>query len=266
MNWGVQVEETSIGWGRTFHLAVDRLMVDATLLKGRLPVLGRSGSGKSTLLYLLSFLKYPKEGWVRWLFPDNERVVWGREGIDRGSSTLTMTDLRRRYFGFAYQRSTLTPYLSVRENLRYPLMLLGEMSEEEIDEQVHRAVNQILLCGQDGGIDHEGDSLDGLLARYPNELSGGQLQRVALAQAMIHNPYVLFADEPTGNLDAATRREVMAVVDRWLEQGNRLFIWVTHHVSDAVDSRVSHRVLVAQGKCRLSGQSGQTQAAFFDGV
>ena len=263
MNWGVQVEGASIGWGRTFHLSVDRLTADATLLRGRLPVLGRSGSGKSTLLYLLSVLKYPKEGWVRWLFPDNERVVLGRDGIEKNSSTLTMTELRRKYFGFAYQRSTLTPYLRVRENLRYPLMLQGTMTEAEIDTQVQIAVNQILLCGQNGGVDQEGDTLEALLERYPNELSGGQLQRVALAQAMIHNPYVLFADEPTGNLDVATRKDVMAVVDRWLDQGNRLFIWVTHHVSDAVDSRVSHRILVAQGKCRLSGPSGPSPSTLF---
>ncbi|MBF0159494.1 MAG: ATP-binding cassette domain-containing protein [Magnetococcales bacterium] len=264
MSWGASVDGAIIGWGRTFHLDIDQMEIDMGSLSGRLPVLGRSGSGKSTLLYMLSFLKYPTQGWVRWLFPDGERAVWGRHGLETGSSTVTINQLRRRYFGFSYQRSTLTPYLRVRENLRYPLMLQDEMSEQEIDEQVHLAISQVLLCGQNGGNSQEGDSMEALMERYPHELSGGQLQRVALAQAMIHNPYVLFADEPTGNLDAATRKEVMSVVDRWLEQGNRLFIWVTHHVSDAVDARVRQRILVSQGKCHLTGHKGGKGSALDD--
>ncbi|MBF0125371.1 MAG: ATP-binding cassette domain-containing protein, partial [Magnetococcales bacterium] len=170
MSWGAAIEGAVIGWGRTFHLGVDNLDIDMSALSGRLPVLGRSGSGKSTLLYLLSFLKYPTRGWVRWLFPDGERAVWGRRGLELGSSSVTITQIRRRYFGFSYQRSTLTPYLRVRENLRYPLMLQDELSEQEINEQVYLAVSQVLLCGQNGGSGQEGDSMEALMERYPRSV------------------------------------------------------------------------------------------------
>ncbi|MBF0623929.1 MAG: ATP-binding cassette domain-containing protein [Magnetococcales bacterium] len=256
MSWGVQVDQAEVGWGTSFKLEVSQLAVDTETVSARLPVLGRSGSGKSTMLYLLTFLKRPRKGWVRWTFPDGARAAWGKKGLDRRGTDPDITALRRRYFGFAYQRSTLTSYLNVEENLRYPLILQGGLTRGEIDEQVHLAVQQVLLCGQGEDMFHaqDDDAVEAFLRRYPNQLSGGQLQRVALAQAMIHNPHVLFADEPTGNLDAATRKEVMAVVDRWLEQGDRLFIWVTHHVSDAVDNRVTHRILVSQGKCELQGR------------
>ncbi|MBF0186521.1 MAG: ATP-binding cassette domain-containing protein [Magnetococcales bacterium] len=253
VGWGCTIESAVVGWGDAFHLEVQNLVIDRHTISGRLPVLGRSGSGKSTLLYLLTFLKLPLEGRVTWSFPDGHRAVYDANGLDRDASTMSMTELRRRYFGFAYQRSTLTPYLTVRENLRYPLALRGEMTEGEIEIRVHEAINQVLLCGQGGKTTRGENSLESLMHRFPNELSGGQLQRVALAQAMIHDPMVLFADEPTGNLDAATRKEVMAVVDRWLDQGDRLLIWVTHHLSDALDARVSHRLIVSHGRCNLQG-------------
>ncbi len=107
----------------------------------------------------------------------------------------------------------------------------------------------------------EDTSPEEFLDRYPNELSGGQFQRVALAQAMIHDPHVLFADEPTGNLDADTRQEVMGLVDRWLAKGDRMVIWVTHHRSDAVDPRVSHWLMVANNRCLLRLKGGKKSAA-----
>ncbi|MEO5370084.1 MAG: ATP-binding cassette domain-containing protein [Magnetococcus sp. DMHC-1] len=257
MTWGVEITEAEVGWGDTFRLTVDDIHVEAETISRRLPVLGRSGSGKSTLLYLLTFLKKPRRGTVRWVFPNGAQAQWGPKGLERRHSDVDMTELRRRYFGFAYQRSTLTPYLNVGENLRYPLQLHGGLPNHEIEDQVQMAVQQVLICGQGEDMYHSDsqDVVGAFLKRYPNQLSGGQLQRVALAQAMIHNPNVLFADEPTGNLDAATRKEVMAVVDRWLDQGDRLLIWVTHHVSDAVDPRVTHRILVSHGHCQLQGRT-----------
>ncbi len=255
MRWGCKIDAAVVGWGRSFQLEANNLRLDSKSLSGRLPVLGRSGSGKSTLLYLLNFLKRPQRGQVRWLFPDGNRVIFGPNGLDRARSTISMEDIRRHYFGFAYQTSTLTPYLTVGENLHYPLALQGGMTQAEMEEKTYDAVNQVLLCGQGGDTIQGDDSVGALLRRYPNELSGGQLQRVALAQAMIHNPHVLFADGPTGNLDAATRKEVMNVVNKWQEKGDRLLVWVTHHLSDALDSRVSHRLLVSNGRCKLQSSS-----------
>ncbi|MEG3638530.1 ABC transporter ATP-binding protein [Magnetococcus sp. PR-3] len=257
MGWGFQIEKPgSTGWGNTFSLEVGGLGLDANNVSGRLPVLGRSGSGKSTLLYLLTFMKKPRSGVVHWTFPDGHQAAWGKRGLVGRYSTLNLTEIRRRYFGFAYQRSTLTPYLTVRENLRTPLLLRGEWSNKEIEEKVADGINKILMAGQASGRSRGEDSLDKFMNRYPNELSGGQLQRVALMQAMIHDPVVLFADEPTGSLDAATRKEVMGVVDQWLGQGDRLLIWVTHHLSDAMDPRVTHRIVVSHGRCHLQRNEG----------
>ncbi|MBF0358119.1 MAG: ATP-binding cassette domain-containing protein [Magnetococcales bacterium] len=255
MKWGVQIRSANVGWGGTFDLRVGGLKLEAGEISGRLPVLGRSGSGKSTLLYLLTFLKKPSDGWVRWVFPDGNRATWGPKGLDTKASTLSLTDIRRRCFGFAYQNSTLTPYLRVRENLRYPLELLGGMSKDEMDRRVYAAMDRVLLR-DNSGVRIEETTAEEFLERFPNELSGGQFQRVALAQAMIHDPHVLFADEPTGNLDSETRREVMGLVDRWLAKGDRLVIWVTHHQSDALDPKVSHWLMVSNNRCHLRLKGG----------
>lgn len=256
MSWGVQVRAATVSWGGIFDLHVGGLKLDSTQISGRLPVLGRSGSGKSTLLYLLTFLKRPREGSISWTFPDGNRAVWGPKGLERAQSSLTLTQIRRHCFGFAYQNSTLTPYLRVRENLRYPLELLGGLTDEEMDRRVHAAMDRILLRDETGSRLEE-TSPEEFLERFPNELSGGQFQRVALAQAMIHDPYVLFADEPTGNLDEETRREVMSLVDRWLTKGDRMVIWVTHHQSDAHDPRVSHWLMLAKNRCHLRLKGGE---------
>lgn len=256
MSWGMQVRTATVTWGNAFNLHVGGLRLDSSQISGRLPVLGRSGSGKSTLLYLLTFLKRPTEGMVRWTFPDGHRAVWGPKGLDKEESTLSLTQIRRQCFGFAYQNSTLTPYLRVRENLRYPLELLGGFSKEEMNRRVHAAMDRVLLRDE-AGVRIEETTPEEFLERFPNELSGGQFQRVALAQAMIHDPYVLFADEPTGNLDADTRQEVMALVDRWLAKGDRMVIWVTHHRSDAIDPRVSHWLMVANNRCLLRLKGGK---------
>ncbi|MEO5378535.1 MAG: ATP-binding cassette domain-containing protein [Magnetococcus sp. DMHC-6] len=254
MNWGVQINSATVGWGDSFTLTVGGLKLDATAISGRLPVLGRSGSGKSTLLYLMTFLKRPKQGSVQWIFPQGEKATWGPKGLDRANSTVSLKNLRRRYFGFAYQTSTLTPYLRVRENLMYPLILRGDMNQADMERKVHSTMDRILLRDSDGRRLEE-TSPEEFLERYPSELSGGQFQRVALAQAMIHDPLVLFADEPTGNLDVETRREVMSLVDRWLTLGTHMVIWVTHHESDASDPQVSHRLLIEKHHCYLQSRN-----------
>ena len=256
MSWGVLIRSATVSWGNVFDLHVGGLRLDSDHISGRLPVLGRSGSGKSTFLYLLTFLKRPSEGFVSWTFPDGNRAVWGPKGLEKAESTLTLTQIRRRCFGFAYQSSTLTPYLRVRENLRYPLELLGELSKEEMDRRVHAAMDRVLLRDENGSRIEE-TTPEEFLERFPNELSGGQFQRVALAQAMIHDPYVLFADEPTGNLDTETRQEVMSLVDRWLSKGDRMVIWVTHHQSDANDPRVNHWLMIANNRCHLRLKGGK---------
>jgi putative ABC transport system ATP-binding protein len=186
--------------------------------------MGPSGQGKSTMLYLLGALKWPYIGTVTWEFPDGKRFSWG--GTSGGITAADANQLRRDRFGFAFQDSTLSPHLTVQENIAYPLLLQGKPWKHAL-ELADDQFTKVLLK-------EEKAKSGELLRRFPGRLSGGQRQRAALAQAMVHNPYVLFADEPTGQLDLYTRRQVMDVLLDWLcrDQGRRCLIWVTHHHMD----------------------------------
>ncbi|MCP4548452.1 MAG: ATP-binding cassette domain-containing protein [bacterium] len=206
----------------------------------RLPIIGRSGVGKSTQLYVMAALKWPSRGTVKWTFPDGRKFIWGAKGT--GLSSIDTVRLRRTYFGFAFQNSTLSDQLLVEENLRYPLRIQNDLMRTSNaarpetgaatdrgggNETVLETLRKVLLK-------EELEDISGILNRFPAQLSGGQRQRVALAQAMIHNPNVLFADEPAGNLDKASRLQVMRVLEDWLDQGKgkRMLVWVTHHPDD----------------------------------
>ena len=131
------------------------------------------------------------------------------------------------------------------DNLCYPLLFLGcpPARSRTIAQQ---ALSKVLLAG-------EKSRMDELCQRYPNTLSGGQLQRVALVQALIHQPFVLFADEPTGSLDPSTRRQVMDVLFGWVDNprqsGKRLLVWVTHHENDPARAQVLKYLQLAAGHC-----------------
>src|SRR5829696_7935277 len=140
-------------------------------------VMGPSGSGKSTLMHLLAGLDRPTEG----------TVVLGGEDIT-AMDDKALTRLRRRHIGFVFQTFNLLPTLTAEENVRLPLTIAGRRGRrggDRVDELLERV-------GLDGRRDHR-----------PSQLSGGQQQRVAIARALATEPTVLFADEPTGNLDSA---------------------------------------------------------------
>src|SRR5688500_13008979 len=147
-------------------------------------VVGPSGSGKSTLMHLLAGLDRPTEGSV---------------AIDSGDlaslNDTQLTKLRRKHVGFVFQFFNLLPMLTAEENVVLPLSLAGAKPEQAWIEQVLERVG-----------------LDGRRTHRPAELSGGQQQRVAIARALISRPTVLFADEPTGNLDSATGREILTLI------------------------------------------------------
>ena len=222
--WGGSFEDLSGGWAD--NPIFEGFSRNLTFVKGQefLPITGRSGCGKSTLMYLLAALKWPNEGTIRWTFPDKTKIVW------RAGELLSYEErqaLRTQYFGFAFQDSTLLPYLTVRQNLAYPLELLG-MKARQIEDRVRETLDWVIPKNA------EHESVEYFLPKYPVELSGGQRQRIAIAQALTKRPTVLFADEPTGNLDVSTRKEVMGGIGNWLAagEGKNAFVWVTHHETD----------------------------------
>jgi putative ABC transport system ATP-binding protein len=165
-------------------------------------ILGPSGSGKSTLLGLLAGLDRPTTGRV-WL-----------DGVELGSlSEDERARLRGQKVGFVFQSFQLIPTLTARENIQVPLELRGLEAQERADELLGRV---------------------GLIGRghhYPAQLSGGEQQRVALARAFSHRPRVLFADEPTGNLDAATGARVIELMSELNREVGTTLVLVTHDQS-----------------------------------
>jgi putative ABC transport system ATP-binding protein len=177
--------------------------VDAAIQRGELCVLiGRSGSGKSTLLNLIGGIDVPSAG---------EIVV---DGLPlAGASEATRTLFRRRHVGFVFQFFNLIPTLTVEENLRLPLELNGRPREAAV------ARARALLA--------EVDLADRGPA-FPEHLSGGEQQRVAVARALAHEPLLVLADEPTGNLDLDTGRQVLDLLDRLTRRAGRTMVMATH--------------------------------------
>ncbi len=182
--------------------------VNATICRGELVVLlGRSGSGKSTLLNLISGLDLPTAGDVIvdsvniTRLPEQERALF-----------------RRRSIGFVFQSFNLIPTLTVEENLLLPLELNGRTARQD-------RLAALELLAQVGLADRA--------RSFPDRLSGGEQQRVAIARALVHDPPLVLADEPTGNLDAETGRQVLALLDRLTRQSGKTMVLVTHS-SEAV--------------------------------
>ncbi len=193
--------------------------IDIDVFAGEsLCILGASGSGKTTLINLLSALDAPTEGE---LFIDGKNVI--------GLSENQLVDIRRGVIGYVFQKFHLIPTLSVAENVALPLMFLGmPYSDRDID---------VIL-----------DSV-GLLDRRthkPSELSGGQMQRVAVARALAVKPKVLIADEPTGNLDKQTGDDVFALFLDLVKQQNIGFILTTHNLELA--ERCDRVIVLEDGK------------------
>lgn len=164
-------------------------------------IMGSSGSGKSTLLNILGCLDRPSSG----------QYLLDGEDVSQLSDE-ALSAVRNRKIGFIFQSFHLLPRLSALENVALPL----RYSQVALPEALARAEQLLQQVGLGHRLDHR-----------PNQLSGGQRQRVAIARALINNPKVLFADEPTGNLDSQTSAEVMALLKSLHQQGNTIVL-VTH--------------------------------------
>jgi putative ABC transport system ATP-binding protein len=175
-------------------------------------VMGPSGSGKSTLMHLLAGLDRPTSGTVE---------IDGRDvtSMDDGA----LTELRRRHVGFIFQFFNLLPMLTAQENMTLPLELAGNGSDDGWVETLVRRVG-----------------LEDRRTHRPAELSGGQQQRVAIGRALVTRPTVLFADEPTGNLDSSTGDEILSLLRESVDELEQTTLMVTH---DAVAASIADRIL-----------------------
>ena len=181
-------------------------------------VVGPSGSGKTTLLSMLGGM----------LSPDAGKVWFEGESLYDLSIT-ARTQRRRERIGFVFQTFNLVPYLTALENVSVPLFLSGVAKSEQRD----RAVALLEQVGLGNRIDHK-----------PSELSTGQQQRVALARTLANNPRLILADEPTGNLDPASREAVLSMFDQFVSEG-RTIVMVTHDPGAA--QRAQRRLCLQDG-------------------
>jgi putative ABC transport system ATP-binding protein len=189
-------------------------------------VMGPSGSGKSTLMHILAGLDKPTSGTV---------AIAGTEITTLGDTDLTK--LRREHIGFVFQFFNLLPMLTARENILLPLTIAGEKPDGEFFGEL---VERVGLADR--------------LTHRPAELSGGQQQRVAIARALVSRPTVVFADEPTGNLDSRTSGEILDLMRRSVEEYGQTTVMVTH---DARAAAMADRVLfLADGE--IVKETGRT--------
>ncbi len=191
-----------------------------------LSIMGPSGSGKSTLLHLLSGLDYPTAGSLSY---DGQEIYKLR---DRELSAF-----RRRRIGFIFQQFHLLPVLTARENILMPLLL----DKKQADSAYFDELTELL-------------GIRDRLAHLPHELSGGQQQRVAIARALIAKPDIIFADEPTGNLDSKSGAEVMRMLKNIWEKMGRTLVVITH--DHRIAQMAARKVVIVDGVLSEGEQKG----------
>ena len=211
--------------------AVDALAgVDVEIRRGEFTaIMGASGSGKSTLMHLMAGLDTPTSGTVAL---DGVRLD---ELDDR-----RLTELRRDKVGFIFQAFNLLPVLTAEENLVLPLTIAGRKPDPEWLESLVQAVG-----------------LGDRRTHRPSEMSGGQQQRVAVARALVTKPAVVFADEPTGNLDSVASTDVLALLRRAVDEFDQTVVMVTHDAASA--SYADRLIVLADGRIAHDGPAGTTE-------
>jgi putative ABC transport system ATP-binding protein len=193
--------------------------VSLEIEEGRLTaIMGPSGSGKSTLMHILAGLDQPSEGSV---------LIAGVEISSMNDKELTK--LRREQIGFVFQFFNLLPMLTAEENVLLPLQIAGVKPDREWVEELLETVG-----------------INGRRSHRPSELSGGQQQRVSIARALLSKPTVLFADEPTGNLDSTTSKDVLSLLRGSVDEYGQTTVMVTH---DPQAAALADRILfLADGR------------------
>jgi putative ABC transport system ATP-binding protein len=195
--------------------------IDVRIDRGEfIAIMGASGSGKSTLMNILGCLDHPSRGRYR------------LEGLDVADAPPNaLAEIRNRRMGFVFQNFNLIPRTSALENAQLPLFYRGL----SLKDQRSRAAAALKRVGLGGREQH-----------YPAQLSGGQQQRVAIARALVGSPAILFADEPTGNLDTESSREIMDMLIHLHRTDGLTIMLVTHDVD--VAAYASRRILIKDGR------------------
>lgn len=181
-------------------------------------IIGTSGSGKSTLLHCLAGLDKPTSG----------EVILGNKNIYSLNDD-ELSRIRRQEFGFIFQSFNLIPVLNVYDNIILPIQLDGKKEDKEYIMNIIKKVG-----------------LEDQLKKFPNELSGGQQQRVAIARALSNKPVVIFADEPTGNLDSKTTEEVMSLLRSTVSELNQTLLMITH--DENIAKEADRIITISDGK------------------
>lgn len=206
-------EITKVYEGKVAHLAINQLSFEVE--KGEfLAVMGPSGSGKTTLLNLISTIDRPTSGDI---------MINGLDPLQLKSNDLSL--FRRRQLGFVFQDFNLLPALTVEENMVLPLTLDGQLVSV-MKEKVNKIAEQL--------------DLTSILEKRPFEISGGQAQRTAIGRALIHEPSIILADEPTGNLDSKAAKDVLELLSNVNKKSKTTIIMVTH---DPIAASYCDRVL-----------------------
>jgi putative ABC transport system ATP-binding protein len=212
------------GIGKTYDTGAVRVQalqaIDLSVAGGEfVAIVGPSGSGKSTLLNLVGCLDTPSSGTYRLQGEEVERL-----GADE------LADIRNRRIGFVFQSFNLLPQISAFENVELPLLFKGTGARER-RERVEHLFEQVGLADR--------------MHHRPTELSGGQTQRVAIARALACDPTLILADEPTGNLDSSSGKDVLHLFEELGEQGRTMLV-ITHDM--AVAQRTRRLVRIADGR------------------
>lgn len=197
----IKVNDISKIYGTNENKVTALKAASMTIFEGDfISIMGPSGSGKSTLLHIISGLDNPTSG----------TVLYDNTDIHNGSDK-TLSAFRRQKIGFIFQQFNLLPVLTARENIIMPLLL----DKKKPDEIYLQELSSLL-------------GLENRLSHLPNELSGGQQQRAAIARALIAKPDIIFADEPTGNLDNKNGNEVMKMLCNIRKKMNKTLVVITH--------------------------------------
>ena len=181
-------------------------------------VIGTSGSGKTTLLHCMAGLDKPTSG---------EVILKDKNIYNLNDDKLSK--IRRREFGFVFQNFNLIPVLNIYDNIVLPVQLDGKKEDKEY---ILRLVERVGLSDQ--------------LKKFPNELSGGQQQRVAICRALANKPSIIFADEPTGNLDSKTTEEVMSLLRNTVSELNQTLVMITH--DENIAKQADRVITISDGK------------------
>ena len=205
--------------------------VNVTIEDGKFTaILGKSGSGKSTLMNIIGALDSPTNGSV---------IANGK--VLNELSPNELAEYRNKTTGFVFQSFYLEPTFSVLDNVAMPLIIAGKPRKER-EEQARKILTQL--------------GLEDKIQKKANELSGGQKQRVSIARALVHNPEIVLADEPTGNLDSQNGAEVMALLREICEMGKSVVL-VTHNMEDAKNA--DNIIYIKDGVAEMSaGASGRS--------